>query len=186
MLFRSAAARRPSAPVRRKRSKHVPIARARSLDGDRNTFRPRRIAKRGNVLHPGLLVEISGEEPARLVRQHGIDTGGKVSRISGRSAGKMGPEGVIAERDEGLIWALPALDLRLSANASNPLVPAQRRITCIAGLWIFPSARQDIFPAAEQVPEQRDLRGGWRSHGDGSGGRWQPFGCLSPRSFQSA
>src|SRR5271166_7050865 len=44
------------------------IARARSFYGDRDALCPGGITERGNILHPGLLVEISSKEPTRLVR----------------------------------------------------------------------------------------------------------------------
>src|SRR5580692_11790984 len=40
-----------------------PIAGARSFYGDTNAFCPRRITERGDILLPGFLIEISGEEP---------------------------------------------------------------------------------------------------------------------------
>src|SRR5262247_903474 len=36
------------------------VARARSFDGDRDAFCPRRVTECSNILHPGLLVEIDG------------------------------------------------------------------------------------------------------------------------------
>ena len=98
------------------------IARARSFYGDTNAFCPRRITERGDILHPGLLVEIGGEEPACLVWQHGIDAGSEIPRFARRFSCEMRAEDIITDRDECLVWAFPALDLRLSANSSNPFV----------------------------------------------------------------
>ena len=110
------------------------VARARSFDRDRDAFRPRRVAERDNVLLPGLLVEIRREEPACLVRPHGIDTGDEIDRITGRSPGQMGSNDVVAERDKCLIWAFSAFDLRLAADASDPLISTHRRIARLSAL----------------------------------------------------
>ena len=120
-------------------------------------FGRRGIAERGNVLLPGLLVEIRGEEPACLVRQHGIDPGGEIDRISGCFPGQMGAKNVVAERDKCLIWALSAFDLRLSADASDPLIPTHRRIARLSAPCILPSARKHLLSPSEQAPEERDL-----------------------------
>src|SRR5271155_3837033 len=58
------------------------IAGARSFYGDTNAFFSRSIAESGDILHPGPLIEIGGEEPTRLVWQHGIDAGIEIPRFA--------------------------------------------------------------------------------------------------------
>jgi len=132
-------------------------ARAGPFDRNGNALCPRRIAERDNIPLPGLFVEIRREKPTCLVRQHGIDTGGEIRRVAGRSPGQMGANDVDPEWDECLIWALTAFDLRLSADPSDPLIPTDRRVARFSAFWILPSAGKYIFPPAEQASEDRDL-----------------------------
>src|SRR5271165_4647838 len=137
------------------------VTRARSLDCNVDALCLRGIAERDDVLLPGFLVEIRSEEPACLVRQHGINPSGEIGRISGRFPGQMGANNVVTERDECLIWALTALDLRFSADPSDPLIPTCRRIARLPAFRILPSAREYLLPPSEQAPEERDLTCGW-------------------------
>ena len=52
-----------------------------------------------------------------------------------------------------LIWALTALDLRLSADPSDPLIPTDRRVARFSAFRILPSAGKYLLPSAEQAPE---------------------------------
>jgi hypothetical protein len=130
-----------------------PVTRARALDRDGDAFRPRGIAERDNIPLPGLLVEICREEPASLVRQHGIDAGGKFGRVSCRFTGQVGANDVVAEWNEGLIWTLTAFDLWFSADPPDPLVPTDRRVARLSAFRILPSAGKYLFSSAEQAPE---------------------------------
>ncbi|MBV9826064.1 MAG: hypothetical protein JO001_10360, partial [Alphaproteobacteria bacterium] len=56
---------------------------------------------------------------------------------------------VITERNEGLIWALTAFDLQLSADSSDPLIPTDRRIARFSDFRFLPSARKYLLPSAE-------------------------------------
>src|ERR1700730_16403404 len=81
----------------------------------------------------------------------------------------MRAENFVSDRDECLVWALPAPDPRLSANSPDPLVPAHGRVTRLARFRVFPSARQHIPPPAKQTPENLDLPSSWGGHRDGGG-----------------
>lgn len=76
-----------------------------------------RVAEGGNIDHPGFLVEIGGEEPASLIWQHGIDTGGKTT-LQVRS------DDLIRNGLKRLAWALAAFHLRLATDATNPFIAA--------------------------------------------------------------
>lgn len=91
---------------------------------------------------------------------------------------------IIAGRDECLIWAFSALDLRLAANSSDPLVPAHGRIARLPRLRVFPSPREHILAPTKQAPKQRDLRRSRRGHRDASSCRQPPFGLLLPRPIE--
>jgi len=73
---------------------------------------------------------------------------------------------------------MTALDLRLSANSSDPLIPAQRRVARLSCFGILPSARKDILSSAEKVPEECDLLGGRRGHRYACGDLQRLFGRL--------
>ena len=126
-----------------------PIAGARSFYGDTNAFCSRRITERGDILHPGPLVEIGGEEPTRLVWQHGIDAGIEIPRFARRLSCEMPLEDIITDRDECLVWAFPTFDLRFSANSWNPFVSANRRVARFPGFGILPSARKHVISSPE-------------------------------------
>ena len=79
------------------------VARARSLDGDRDAFCPRRVPECRNILHPGFLVEIGGKEPAGFVRQHRVYADSEIGRIAGCLSGKMRAENIVPERNECLV-----------------------------------------------------------------------------------
>jgi hypothetical protein len=138
-----------------------PVTRARSLDRDGNAFGQRGVAERDNIPLPRLLVEIRREKPACLVRQHGIDASGEIERVSGCFPGKMGANDVVTERNECLIWALTAFDLRLSADSSDPLISTDGRVTRFSAFRILPSTRKYLLPPAEQAAEERNLLCGW-------------------------
>ena len=68
---------------------------------------------------------------------------------------------VVGDRDEGLMGAFPAFDLRLAAYPLNPFVGARGRIARLGGLLVLPAEREHVGSACEQAPKQRDLfRGG--------------------------
>ena len=74
-------------------------------------------------------------------------------KLAGRFPGQMGANNVITERNEGLIWALTAFDLRLSADSSDPLIPTDRRVARFSAFRVLPSARKYLLPSAKQAPE---------------------------------
>jgi hypothetical protein len=89
----------------------------------------------------------------------------------------MRTDNVVTDGDECLVWALPALRLRLSADAPDPFVPTHGRVARLPCFWIFPPARRYILAPAKQAPEKRDLRGSRRGHRDGSNGTGR-LSCL--------
>ena len=141
------------------------VARARSFDGDRDSLCHGRITERSNVLHPGFFVEICGQEPAGFIWQHRIDASGEIQGGAGCSTGQVRSQRLITERDECLIRALSAFDLRFATHTSDPLIAADRCITRPARVAVFPPTREHVFPSPEQAPKECDLIGARRSHG---------------------
>jgi hypothetical protein len=70
----------------------------------------------------------------------------------------MRSKNVVTERDKCLIGAFSAFDLRLAADASDPLIATHRRVARLSALRIFPPARKHLLSPSEQAPEERDLR----------------------------
>ena len=106
------------------------------------------LAEGRHVFPPGVLVEIYGEEPTGLVGQEWVDPDHVPAlQVIG--------DGTVGERGVGLVGAFAALDLPHVADARLPEVRADRGIALLAGL-AFPSPRVDVFPAAEEAPEEPD------------------------------
>ena len=91
---------------------------ARSLDCRVNADTSAGLAKGGDILCPGCLVEVDGQQPTGLVRQQGVHTDDVV-------AAEMIEDDLIVERQERLVRAFSALDSRLLADSANPLVGAR-------------------------------------------------------------
>jgi hypothetical protein len=49
------------------------------------------------------------------------------------------------------------LDPWLLTDAANPFVIARRRVACLAGLWVLPSAREDVVATPKERTKQGDL-----------------------------
>src|SRR5206468_1734016 len=93
-----------------------------------------------------------------------------------------------ADRDERLVRALPTLDPWLLAHAADPLVGAGRRIALAAGPGVLPSAREHVRSAAEQAPEEGDLRAGSDRRGRDLSKRRRPHewpGRIAGRKFST-
>lgn len=90
----------------------------------------------------------------------------------------MRTEDIVPHRDECLVWAFSAFDLRLSANASDPLISAHRRVTRLPRFRVFPPARKHILSPAEKASEQRNLFGSRRRGSHARDGLWRETGRL--------
>src|SRR6266852_6002165 len=97
----------------------------------------------------------------------------------------MRAEDIVPNTDECLVWAFSALDLRFSANPSDPLVPAHGRVARLSCFGILPSARKHLLPPSEKPPEERDLLGGRRRHGHSGGGEERLSRSLPLHARQS-
>lgn len=162
--FRDEVAAHPAGRRCRHRSREEepdvrPVARPRALNRHRNTERFAGLDERGNVVDPGLLIEVRSEEPAVVVLEQRI------------CPHHMAPLQVvdhhlIAQRDEGLVRTFSALHPWLLADSPNPLVGAGRGIALPAGATVHPVFREDILAAPEEAAKEADLlgRGGryWR------------------------
>ena len=80
------------------------------------------------VLAPAFLIEIDGQEKARLVLKHRVNAGDK--RLTRWIKARQVPANhVIGDRKKTLVPAVRALDSRFLADASNPLIAAGGGIT---------------------------------------------------------
>jgi hypothetical protein len=106
------------------------------------------------VSRPTRLVKISGQKPAGLVRKQRINTRHEIAaRTACALAAQMLFDDAVGDRDEGLMRAFPAFDLRLAIYPLNPLVGACGRIARLGGLSIFPPDREYVSAACEQTPK---------------------------------
>ena len=118
-----------------------------------------RVEKRRRVLPPAGLVEIDGQEEARLVLKQRIDPCDKrLPHVV--TAGQVPANDLIGDGQEASMEALGALDARLLADTAHPLVGARGGVAGLAGLAVFESTGVDVVAAAEERPEESDLRRG--------------------------
>lgn len=120
---------------------------------------PARFDVSTRVILPVGLVEVDGEEPARLVEAHRVDAHRK---IPVRGIVGIAPEQVIADdaRRHGLerpvITRLTG-DARLLAGAGDPLVAAHGRVSALAGLSALEAPCVDVIAATEEAEEELDF-----------------------------
>ena len=153
-VMRSAPRRRASARRDRFREEYPrmgAIARARPFDRDWDAFCPRRVAERSNILHPGLLVEVGREEPAGLVRQHGIDTGREIRRLSEVFPVRCERRTSSPKGMNAWFGHSPHLTRGFPTDPADPLVPTHRRVARLPALLDSPSGAETRPP----VPRKR-------------------------------
>ena len=132
------------------------LARARTLDGDRQIVLPADCDEGMNIPLPISLVEVRGQERTLVIGQQRIHT--RHERLVVMvMAFEMPRDHLVRDRKEGLIRAGGAFDGGFAAEPRLPLVGARRRITASAGIRVLPAHWIHVCPAAEQSPEQRDL-----------------------------
>ena len=120
-----------------------------------------RVEKGRGILAPVGLVEVDGQEAARLVLEA---AGRRPRRRAGPSASRprqMPADDLVGHRQEPTMRALGALDAGLLADAAHPLVRARGRIAGLAGLAALEATRIHVLAPAEERTEQRDLRVWW-------------------------
>jgi hypothetical protein len=83
------------------------------------------VKQRPCIIRPALFIEVGCKEPTRLILQQRINSGDKITG-SGIATTQMLLDDVIGWGDECLMRAFPALNLRLSADPSYPLVGTGR------------------------------------------------------------
>ncbi len=126
------------------------VPRTRPLHRGGKTDLPARRDERQDVLRPSALVEVDRQEPAGFVieeRVHSHDL----------PALQVCEHRRIVDRNEGLVRAFPALDLRKLADAPYELVRAGRRVPRLAGLPAHKARREDVYAATEEPPKQADF-----------------------------
>src|SRR5271169_6177235 len=117
------------------------VAGARPLENGRHTFVSACCQECQCITLPSLLVEISSQKPAGLVRHERVDPRHerlRSLRVAEIPSLEMISDDLVAHRHECLVPTFAALDLRLLANAGHPLVAACRRVAGFSGLRILP------------------------------------------------
>ena len=131
------------------------VARARAFDRGGESDGAARLREREDVVGPGALVEVDGEQVAALVAQEGIDADDvlplQVVQEDARGDGLPGLVRAVATAHPGLL-----------AERAVPLVEAGGRVTLGTLLRVGPCAWIDVSPAAEERGEKGDLRVGRR------------------------
>ena len=112
-----------------------------------------------NISLPVRLVEISSQEPAGIVLSKSVDPGDERGAVSAYATQVLLND-VSPHRNEVLMRANHALNPWLVADSGLPFISASRRMAAASGRSVFPAARENILPAAEQSPEERDLLSG--------------------------
>ena len=121
-----------------------------TLDGIGNTDTPAGLGKRQNIFLPTRFVEICGEKPACLVREHGIDADNMASL-------EMIQDHVGGYRQKGLVGALATSHLGFFAYTANLFIGAGRRVAFLAGLLVLPQLGIDIISASEETKKKGNL-----------------------------
>ena len=130
------------------------IAGSRPLKGRRHALGLASFKHGQGVSRPTLLVKISGQKPAGLVRKQRINTRHEIAaRTVCPLAAQMLFDDAVGDRDEGLMRAFSTFDLGLAAYPLDPLVGARGRIARLGGLSIFPPDREYVSAACEQAPK---------------------------------
>jgi hypothetical protein len=125
---------------------------ARALECGRNSELATRSQECERVARPTLVVEVDGEKTAGIVEQQRIDTSDEITSAIVPDAiltTQMGFDHLIGDRNERLVRALAATNLRLAANTAHPLVRASWGIAAAAGFRILPSCGEHIRAARE-------------------------------------
>ena len=144
---------------------HVrPVPRPRPLDQCGQAKPSRSFSERPHILLPCALVEVYGEEPAGLVREHRVDAHHML-------AAQMPQHRSVIHGSERLVRAVPALYLWQLAHTLDELVRAGGRVPWLARLLAHESGRVEVVATAKEQAEKLHLlaRGPWCS-GDPFGG----------------
>src|SRR5262249_29826861 len=121
------------------------VAGARPLERGRNSELATRGQKCERVTRPALVVEVDGEKAAGVVEQQRIHAGDEItSAPDAILATQMSFDHLVDDRNERLVWALAATNLRLAANTAHPLVGASWSIAAATGFRILPSCGEHI------------------------------------------
>ncbi len=104
-------------------------------------------------------IEVCSEKPTRLVFEERIHADHEVAvPVSGDVvSAQVLADDLVGDRNERLVEANAALDLRFAADLGNPFVRTGRRITGSTALCILPSNREDVETAREELAKERDL-----------------------------
>ena len=120
----------------------------RAFDRHRHAEISARLGEGSRIVGPAALVEVSREEPARVVDKKEVDSHDTL-------AVQMVEDCLFRDWEESLVGAFAALDTGLLADATHPLVRADGGVPMSAGLGVGPELCVYIVPTPEQTPEQR-------------------------------
>ena len=121
----------------------APIARSRPLDRWIDAGLPAGISERSDIGLPIALVEVDGQEPARIVREEWIET-------DNMSTLEVVEDDFVGHGKKRLARAFAALDSRLLADARDPFVCAGWRVTLDPGPRVPPMPREDVHAPPEE------------------------------------
>ena len=133
-----------------------PLTGPGSFQHSRNAHGTAGLQKCTSVLAPALLIEIDGQEKARLVLKHGVNACDK--RLAGWIKSRQMPTNhFISHRKKPSMLAVRALDSWLLADTSNPLIAAGGRVTRFSGFPALEPPRINIVSSTEERTKEPDL-----------------------------
>ena len=115
-----------------------------------------RLEKGSCVFAPVSPVEIHGKEEERFVLQQRVNARDKRLAV-GIVAGEVPVDDLIGDRKESPMGTFRALDARLLADASNPLIATRGCVTRFPGFSALESSRINIVSSAKEGTKEPDL-----------------------------
>ena len=128
------------------------IPRPRTLDRNRDAKRFASLQKGRDVVTPGRLIDVNGEEPTGFVAQKGV-AADDVSPL------EVTEDHLVRDGGEGLMRALGATNTRHVAHSPNPFVSTGRGAALLPRPRIRPEPREHVRSSTKQAAEECDLGG---------------------------
>jgi hypothetical protein len=145
----------------------------------------------GTRQRPSSMTPCQNRQPeASRSRRLAWDTCREIPRTARHSSCEMKADNILIERNECLVWAFPALNLRFPADPSNLVVPTHGRITRLAALRILP-VRIRHRPVPGKGSEECNLVGGRRTDASRAMGHREccvgpPISCPTSRTCRQS
>lgn len=126
------------------------ISRARAFEGCGDVFLTAGGEVGEGIVGPTFAIEIDGEEVAGFIEKHGVDPHDKIAR-------EVASDDFVGNGLPILVGAGVAFDAWFFANATDPFIATDGRVSCFAGLLADEAMRVDFIPATEERAEEGDL-----------------------------